>query len=112
MNAAPYVWNEDGLWGVMDDTLRIRLGKGTGDGLWIGVDAQWSDDRDTLANYTSDDVNNYRAAEITITDDGCLSAFHRQSTASGIDFRTGFTLRVPQAFVKPLRAAIKAASEA
>lgn len=109
---APHVWNEGSMWGVMDDTLRIRLGRLDDGGLWIGVDAKLWDDRDTLANFTHDDHNTYTVDEITVADDGCLTALHRQRTAQVVDFRTGFTMRVPLAFVEPLRAALKAASEA
>lgn len=110
---APYTWQDGNLWGVLNDDLRVRVGlaEGTG-GLWISVDARMWDDRETMANFSHDDHNTYALEEITVSDDGCLTALHRQSTASGIDFRTGFTLRVPQAFVEPLRTAIKAASEA
>lgn len=110
---ATYTWQDGNLWGVLNDDLRVRVGLSEGAGrFWISVDARMWDDRETMANFSHDDHNTYSTEEITLTDDGCLTALHRQRTASGIDFRTGFTLRVPLAFVEPLRAAIKAACEA
>lgn len=109
----PYTWHEDGIWGVLNDDLRVRVGLSQGTGrLWIGVDARLWDDRHDHANYTADDFNTYTLDEITLTDDGCLTALRRHDGHHGFDFRTGFTLRVPQAFVEPLRLAIKCAIEA
>jgi hypothetical protein len=109
---APYTWNEDGIWGVLNDDLRVRVGRSQGsDRLWIGVDARWRDDRDDQANYTHDDHNTYAADEISIDAEGLLTALHRHDSARVVDFRQGFTLRLPPSFIAPLRKAIKAASE-
>lgn len=110
---APYTWRDGDLWCVLNDDLRIRVGLAEGTNrLWICVDARLWDDRPDLANFSHDDVNTYDRDEIQLTDDGLLTALHRQGTASVIDYCTGFTLRVPQAFIAPLREAIKAACEA
>ncbi len=108
-----YTWNEGTLWGVLNDDLRVRLGLcEQGGGLWIGVDARLWDDRPDQACYTHDDYNRYQADEITVTDDGLLTALHRHATARPVEFRSGFTVRMPLAFVEPLRAALAALTEA
>lgn len=102
-----YNWNEGTLWGVLNDDLRIRMGISEGTGrLWIGVDARLWDDRPDQANYSHDDFNTYRPDEITIGADGLLTALHRHQTAGVVDYRQGFTLRLPQSFVEPLRVAL------
>jgi hypothetical protein len=102
-----HTWNEGQLWGVMNEDLRIRVGLLPDTGhLWIGVDARVWDNRPTMADYSHDDHNTYAPDEITVTDDGCLTAMHRQRTAQAVDFRTGFTLRLPLAFVAPIRIAL------
>lgn len=103
-----YIWQDENLWGVMDDTLRVRIGRTEASYLWIGVDIQMWSDRPTMANYTHDDLNHYQPGDLTLTDDGMLTALHQH--AAVVEFRMGFTLRVPPAFVAPLREAIKAAS--
>lgn len=104
-----FTWQDGNLWGVMDDTLRVRIGRSEAGYLWIGVDIRMWADRPTMGNFTHDDSNQYQPNDLTLTDDGLLTALHRHEAQA--DFRTGFTLRVPLAFVGPLRKAIKAASE-
>lgn len=107
-----YTWNEGTLWGVLNDDLRVRLGVcEQGGGLWIGVDARLWDDRPDQASYTQDDYNRYAPDEITVGDDGLLTALHRHATAQPVEFRSGFTVRLPVAFVEPLRAALAALTE-
>lgn len=102
-----YSWQETNLWGVLDDTLRVRIGR-TEDGyLWIGVDIQMWPDRPTLGNFTLGDTNRYAPGEITISADGLLTAMHRHPAEH--DFRSGFSLCVPPSFVSPLRQALERA---
>jgi hypothetical protein len=102
-----YTWNEDGIWGVLNDDLRVRVGRAQGTGrMWIGVDARLWDDRPDQANYSHDDLNTYAPDEITIDGEGLLTALHRHETARVVDYRQGFTLRLPLAFVEPLRGAL------
>lgn len=107
-----YSWNEGSLWGVLNDDLRVRLGVcEQGGGIWIGIDARLWDHRPDLASYTHDDYNRYQPEEIQITDDGLLTALHWHTTAQPVEFRSGFTVRMPLAFVVPLRAALVAVTE-
>lgn len=108
-----YCWQEGTLWGVLDDDLRVRLGLcDQAGGIWIGVDARLWDDRPDQASYTHDDFNRYQPDEITVTDDGLLTALHQHSTCRAVEFRSGFTVRVPLAFVAPLRVALAALTQA
>ncbi len=100
-------WNEANFWGVMDDTLRVRIGRSAASYLWIEVDIQMWSDRPTMGNLTSQDFNHYELDDLTLTDDGVLTALHRHP--AGVNSRTSFTLRVPLSFVQPLRAALAAA---
>ena len=108
-----YTWQEGTLWGVLNDDLRVRMGLSErAGGLWIGVDARLWDDRPDLANYTHDDFNRYQPDEVQITDDGLLTALHRHNTAKPVEFRSGFTVRLPLSFIEPLRSALAALAEA
>lgn len=102
-----YTWQESNLWGVLDDTLRVRIGRTEEGYLWISVDIQMWPDRKSLGNFTYGDHNRYAPGEITLTDDGLLSAMHRHPAEH--DFRSGFSLRVPLSFVSPLRQALERA---
>lgn len=80
----------------------------------IGIAAQWSDDRpDELANYTPRDENDgggsYFAPEdeITVADDGLLTALVRARAAGGVDIRRGWVARLPVQLVQPVRQAIE-----
>ena len=102
-----YTWQEPQLWGVLDDTLRIRIGVTEEGYLWISVDIQMWPDRPTMGNFTHGDTNRYAPDEITIRDDGLLTAMHRHPAEH--DFRCGFSVRVPLSFVTPLRVALESA---
>lgn len=102
-----YTWQEPHLWGVLDDTLRVRIGRTEEGYLWISVDIQIWPDRPTMGNFTHADTNRYAHGEITLTDDGLLTAMHRHPAEQ--DFRSGFSLRVPLSFVSPLRQALERA---
>ena len=105
-----YAWNEPNLWGVLDDTLRIRIGVTEEGYLWISVDIQMWPDRPSKGNFTHGDHNRYDPGEITLTDHGLLTAMHRHPAEH--DFRSGFALRVPLSFVAPLRQALEQAGRA
>jgi len=102
-----YTWQEPNLWGVLDDTLRIRIGRTDEGYLWISVDIQMWSDPPTMGNFTHGDTNRYATGELTISEDGLLTAMHRHPPEH--DFRSGFSLRVPLSFVSPLRAALERA---
>lgn len=75
-----------------------------------GLDAQWSKDRPgELANYTSE-IQAYCASdELSIDEAGLLTALARGLQRQVVDFRQGFTVRLPATFVPAIRLAIAAA---
>ncbi len=105
----------DAAWLVVADELfehyRLRLGQRDEDGeVWVGIDARHSDDREVLANYTPSYEGSgppLMPADVTIADDGFLSVMGRvRHCASGVDIRKGFTVKLPVAFVVPVRKAL------
>lgn len=82
-----------------------------GDCVSVGVDAEWSDaNPGELANYSYDAAPRCgRDDALTITDDGLLTAMTKAKAASTVDFRQGFTVQLPRAFVPLIRKAIELA---
>lgn len=77
----------------------------------VGVDAEWSDDEPgSLANFTHEVVAYCGPNDsLAIDGDGLLTVLARRSAASTVDFRSGFTLQLPIAFVPVVRRGIRLA---
>jgi hypothetical protein len=76
----------------------------------VCIDAEWSDERPgEMASYTPTyefGVNDCRAGEVTISDDGLLSVMPRQQSAFCVVIRWGWTAQLPRVAVAPIRRAI------
>ncbi|WP_320201795.1 hypothetical protein RMR16_026885 (plasmid) [Agrobacterium sp. rho-13.3] len=81
----------------------------------VGVDARWNDTASGLANFTHDIYVKCGPEEcgdtLSISDDGLLTAMERVNTASAVCLSKGLTLRLPPAYVVPIRLAIAKAHE-
>lgn len=84
-----------------------------GDWVSVGVDAEWSDEEPgELVNYAHDTAPRCGPDDtLTITDDGLLTAMIKAKASSTVDFRQGFTVQLPTAFVPFIRKAIELAFE-
>lgn len=85
----------------------------SGGDIYPGVDAEWSDDRPgQLANFTHEIYPRCNATDtLWIDDAGLLTALARVSAAKAVDFRQGFLLQLPVAYVQPVRLAIAKARQ-
>ena len=77
----------------------------------VGINAEWSDDkRGELADFTpSYEYGNdsVKLEDVTISDDGLLSVMGRcRFSASHVNVRRGFTAKLPETFVQPIRQVI------
>lgn len=104
-----------GRWlGVADDGFshyRVTFRWSEDGTVSVGVDAEWSDkEPGKLANFTHE-VFAYCGPNdsLAIDDDGLLTVLARRSAASTVDFRSGFTLQLPSAFIAVVRKAIRLA---
>lgn len=77
----------------------------------VGVDAEWDDFHPgDMANFTNEIHADCGPNDtLSIADDGLLTVLARKLSASSVDFRTGFTLQLPSAFVPAVRKAIRLA---
>lgn len=100
--------------GVADEDFKhYRLSfYSTGDGnVNVGVDAEWSDMKPgQLANFTHGiEADCGPNDTLSIADDGLFTVLARKLSASTVDFRAGFVLQLPVAFVPVVRKAISLA---
>lgn len=121
ITCAPDTWHDGDVYGVLMGGLRvcIQLERDVHDSsssltgrLHVSVDARVWDDRPDMGSCTHECPGSYAPSEIRVTDDGLLTALRRLSTCSDVDFRSGFTLKMPIAFVAPIRAALDSATQA
>lgn len=82
----------------------------------ISIATEWSDKQPgELANFTpryEDQAAEFITGEITVSDEGLLRAWQRESTASHIVMHRGWAIQLPLPFVDPLRRAIAMAEAA
>lgn len=93
------------------DRYRLRFFPGDDGEVGIGMDA-WLPGASRMVNYTPSYEYGSPVVtreDVTITDDGLLSVMGRTRGAveNGVDMRIGFTVRLPVAFVLPVRKALE-----
>lgn len=90
---------------------RLRFHSSDEGNVSVGVDAEWSDFKPgELANFTHEMYAECGPNDtLSITDEGLLTVLARKLAATTVDFRAGFTLQLPTAFVPAVRKAINLA---
>lgn len=107
-----YVPEHGAAWlGVADEAFkhyRLSFSWSEEGNVSVGVDAEWSElHPGDLANFTHEVYADCGPNDtLSITDAGLLTVLARRDSAVAVDFRTGFTLQLPAAFVPVVRKAI------
>lgn len=101
---------------VMDgDHYRVRIVPcRKSNGLYAGIDAEADDDRPgDQVDYTPFDPYGtcYGLGEVSISDDGLLSAMGQRQAGSYVVIHTGWTAQLPVSAVEPIRRALELAEK-